>query len=113
MNNILGRLYYVITGDTTALERNLSSSRKEIQALGVQLNETGRSILSFAKGAVTAVLIKSLTEAASRADELQNKFNTVFGGISAETESWAESYSEATKTAAASRQWNSSPPSRI
>ena len=96
MNNILGRLYYVITGDTTALERNLSSSRKEIQALGVQLNETGRSILSFAKGAVTAVLIKSLTEAASRADELQNKFNTVFGGISAETESWAESYSEAT-----------------
>lgn len=49
MSNILGRLYYIITGDTSSLDRNLDSSRKKMQALGVQLNETGRSILAFAK----------------------------------------------------------------
>ncbi len=96
MSNILGRLYYVITGDTSALERNLSASRKEIQALGTQLNETGRSILAFAKGTITAVLIKSLTEAASRAEEMQNRFDTVFRGINAEIEEWANAYAEAT-----------------
>ena len=39
MSNILGRLYYIITGDTTALDRSLSASRKEMRALGTQLNE--------------------------------------------------------------------------
>ena len=96
MSNILGRLYYIITGDTSSLDRNLDSSRKKMQALGVQLNETGRSILAFAKGTITAVLIKSLTEAASRAEEMQNRFDTVFRGIESETQAWAEAYAEAT-----------------
>lgn len=96
MSNILGRLYYIITGDTTALDRSLSASRKELRTLGTQLNETSRSILAFAKGTITAVLIKSLTEAASRAEEMQNRFDTVFRGISAEVEEWANVYAEAT-----------------
>ena len=96
MSNILGRLYYIITGDTTALDRSLSASRKEMRALGTQLNETSRSILAFAKGTITAVLIKSLTEAASRAEEMQNRFDTVFRGINAEVEEWANTYAEAT-----------------
>ena len=96
MSNILGRLYYIITGDTTSLERSLSSSRKEMKALGTQLNETSRSMLAFAKGTITAVLIKSLTEAASRAEEMQNRFDTVFRGLSAEVEEWADAYAEAT-----------------
>ena len=96
MSNLLGRLYYMITGDTTSLNRNLEASRKEMKALGNQLSATGRSIISFAKGTVTAVLIRSLTEAASRAEEMQNRFDTVFRGIEAETEAWAEAYAEAT-----------------
>lgn len=96
MSNLLGRLYYTITGDTTSLNRNLEASRKEMKALGNQLSATGRSIISFAKGTVTAVLIRSLTEAASRAEEMQNRFDTVFRGIEAETEAWAEAYAEAT-----------------
>ena len=96
MSNILGRLYYIITGDTASLERNLASSRKEIRALGTQLNETSRSILNFAKGTITAVLIKSLTDAASRAEEMQNRFDTVFGSMSQEVEDWADTYAAAT-----------------
>ena len=96
MSNILGRLYYIITGDTASLERNLASSRKEIRALGTQLNETSRSILNFAKGTITAVLIRSLTDAASRAEEMQNRFDTVFGSMSQEVEDWADTYAAAT-----------------
>lgn len=96
MGSILGRLYYIITGDTAGLNRSLRSSRKEMEALGSQLNTLSRSFLSFAKGTMTAALIASFTEAASRMDELQNKFDTVFRGIASDTEEWAEAYAEAT-----------------
>ena len=84
MGSILGRLYYIITGDTAGLNRSLRSSRKEMEALGSQLNTLSRSFLSFAKGTMTAALIASFTEAASRMDELQNKFDTVFRGIASD-----------------------------
>ncbi len=96
MGSILGRLYYIITGDTAGLNRSLRSSRKEMEALGSQLNTLSRSFLSFAKGTMTAALIASFTEAASRMDELQNKFDTVFRGIASDTEEWVEAYAEAT-----------------
>ena len=96
MDNVLGRLYYIITGNTDELNISINRSRKEMSSLGSQLSALGKQIRTFSTGIMSGVLIKSFTEAASRMDELQNKFDTVFGNISAETESWAEAYAEAT-----------------
>ena len=96
MDNILGRLYYIITGNTDELNVSINRSRKELSKLGSQMAVLGRQIRTFSAGIMSAALIKAFTEASSRADELQNKFDTVFGDMAASTESWAETYADAT-----------------
>jgi hypothetical protein len=46
--------------------------------------------------AISGVLVKSLVDAASRVEELSNKFDTVFKGIEQEANSWAKEYARAT-----------------
>lgn len=96
MSNIIGKLVYMITGDTASLETNLDSSKKKVKELGAQVDKTGERIRQFAKGAITATLIKSLVDAASRVEELESKFNTVFDGISSTTDKWVRDYASAT-----------------
>ena len=96
MSNIIGRLVYMITGDTATLENNLNSSKKKVKDLGTEFDKAGQKIKTFAKGAITATLVKSLLDASSRVEELENKFNTVFAGMEENADSWAREYANAT-----------------
>lgn len=96
MSDILGTLFYRITGDTADLDRNVDRSRRKVGELGDEIETTGKKISAFVKGAITTQLIAAFAETASRMDELQNKFDTVFGEVAASTEAWAEEYAAAT-----------------
>ena len=96
MTNIIGTLVYQITGDSSALNAALDSSRAKMEKTGKQLETMGSQVRTFATRVITGYLIKSLIDASSRATELSNKFNTVFKGVESETESWIRTYADAT-----------------
>lgn len=95
-DNVLGRLIYKITGDTTSLETNFSRSKDKVKDLGKEVDRTGSKIKAFAKGAITATLVKSLIDASSRVEELESKFNTVFDDMSSAADKWAREYADRT-----------------
>lgn len=96
MDNIIGTLIYKITGDTTALITNMERSRAQITKTGTAIEQLGTKLRKVSTTVISAVFIKSLMEAASRAEELENKFNTVFKGIETEADAWTKTYAEAT-----------------
>lgn len=96
MDNVIGTLIYKITGDTTALNVNLARSRDQVVQTGVAIEKMGGNIRRVATTVISGILIKSLTEAASRVEELENKFDTVFKGMEAEADAWARTYADAT-----------------
>lgn len=95
-DNVLGRLVYKITGDTASLESNVSKSNDKVKDLGKEIDRTGSKIKAFAKGAITATLVKSLIDASSRVEELESKFNTVFDDMSSAADKWAREYANST-----------------
>ncbi len=90
MTNIIGTLVYKITGDSSALTTNLSKASKEVNKTGVDFQTLGRRIKTISTTVISGVLVKSLIQAASKMEELDNKFNTVFKGFEADTNRWVE-----------------------
>lgn len=96
MTDIIGTLIYKITGDTSSLDTKLSKSKKQIVNTGTSIEKLGKQIKTVSTTVISGVLVKSLIEASSRAQELENKFNTVFNGLETETNRFVENYTNAT-----------------
>ncbi len=96
MDNVVGRLVYKITGDTSLLNTSLKNARAEVKATGESFDKLSKQVLNFSTKVLSGVLIKKLADAASRLEELDSKFNTVFSGIEAETNAWVKTYADAT-----------------
>ena len=92
MDSIVGRLIYQITGDSTMLSKDLSRCNDELKATSRQFADLSVTVRTFARRVVTGVLVKSLADAASELEELESKFNTVFGDNAQEVRVWAENY---------------------
>lgn len=95
-DSVIGRLIYKITGDTSALNSSLDSSRAKISQTGQSLQQMSGKIKTLATTAISGYLIKSMLEASSRAEELGNKFDTVFSGMESSADNWARTYASAT-----------------
>ncbi|WP_320130249.1 hypothetical protein [uncultured Sphaerochaeta sp.] len=96
MDNLLGTLIYKITGDNSALDKSLDVSRGKLDKTGSSIEKMGTSIMRVSKTIISGMLVKSLLEASSRATELENKFDTVFKGVEAQTTAWVKDYASAT-----------------
>ncbi|MGD1818929.1 MAG: hypothetical protein ACPKOI_03480 [Pleomorphochaeta sp.] len=96
MTNIIGTLIYKITGDTSALETNLANSKKQVVQTGDSFVKMGNKIKTVSTTIISGVLVKSLIQASSRLQELDNKFNTVFKGMEIQTKEFVDEYSKAT-----------------
>jgi hypothetical protein len=80
----LGELYYKITGDTTNLDKGLTTSDKKVSTLGKSFTGFGKIVTAaIAVVAVAGVtkLSKSLILAASEAEETRQKFSVVFSKV--------------------------------
>lgn len=96
MATLIGSLYYKITGDTAALDDSLDASREKVERLGRSAGSLGAKLRKGLGGAVILKAGKDLVEAASRAEELRNKFDTVFAGMERSADAWAREYAGAT-----------------
>lgn len=96
MTNIVGTLIYKITGDTSALENNLANSKKQVVKTGDSIEKMGSKIKTVSTTIISGMLVKSLIQASSRLQELDNKFNTVFNGMEIQAKEFVDEYSKAT-----------------
>ncbi len=96
MDNLVGTLIYKITGDTSSLDRNLRSSSEKMNRTGKSLERLGQQAKRVATSFISAYLVKSLVDAASNLEELDNKFKVVFDGVVKESNNWAKVYAAAT-----------------
>lgn len=96
MDQIIGNLIYKITGDTAALDKGLDISSKKINTTADSLNRLAAVAKRSFAAIATTRLIGALTSSASRVEELDAKFDTVFGDIAAASDSWARRYAQAT-----------------
>ena len=96
MDQIIGNLIYKITGDTAALDKGLDISSKKINTTADSLNRLAAVAKRSFAAIATTRLIGALTSSASGVEELDAKFDTVFGDIAAASDSWARRYAQAT-----------------
>lgn len=94
--SIIGTLVYKITGDSSALEASLDKSQKKITKTGESLTKLGKTAKTVGTVVFSGVFIKSCLEAASKVEELGNKFDTVFNGMESSADAWARKYAEDT-----------------
>lgn len=96
MDQIIGNLIYKITGDTAALDKGLDASGRKISATADSLKNLANVARRSFAAIATTKLIGALTSSASRVEELDAKFDTVFGDIASASDSWARRYAQAT-----------------
>ncbi len=81
---------------TSVFERGMRRSRGSMKRFKAETVSTTTRLASFAKGLLVSggavFAIKTFTEAASRAQETMNLFNTVFAENATETAKWADSF---------------------
>lgn len=92
---VVGKLIYLITGDSSQLDRALGKSSKSVQKFGGAVKSTQAMVAKFLGGAALVTLGKKLTDLSSDTAELGNKYNVVFRGITKETDIWIDNYTDA------------------
>ena len=85
----LGTARIKVTADTQEAQNNLS----KLKSTGESLSGVGTALMPLT-GAIAGVGLASI-KASADAGEMQSKFKTVFGEISKEAESWANTYADA------------------
>jgi chromosome segregation ATPase len=89
----VGTLVVEITGDNTKLNKEIDQSQKGLKKFG----GATKAALGIAATAITTATIaigKAAVDAASRAEETQSKFNTVFSSIQDEAQATADNLRE-------------------
>ena len=78
-----------VQADTAQAEQSLS----KLKSTGESLSNAGKALMPFSV-AIGGIGLASI-KASADAQEMQSKFNTVFGELSKEAESWANTYADA------------------
>jgi hypothetical protein len=83
--SIVGKLKYLITGDTKPLNKNVKSSQKQLNSLRSSLGTIATAAVGAFGAAVVINSIKNFTQqslqAASALEEVNNKFNVTFSTV--------------------------------
>jgi ABC-type transporter Mla subunit MlaD len=93
MTGELARLFVSLFGDTSNLDKTLTDSQKKLQQVSKNMNAIGKKMTMF----VTLPLIGIGTAAlkvSSDAEEMESKFNVVFGELAEETKAWSDSFGD-------------------
>jgi Tfp pilus assembly major pilin PilA len=97
MASKIGELYWKITGDTTDINKDISTTDTKVTGL----RSTFSGLSTFLSGAFVVAAVagiakvsKELISAASDAEETRNKFNVVFGDLQDEAEDAATNLSD-------------------
>ena len=85
----LGTARIKVQADTAQAEQSLS----KLKSTGESLSNAGKAMMPFSV-AIGGIGLASI-KASADAQEMQSKFNTVFGELSKEAESWANTYADA------------------
>lgn len=85
----LGTARIRVQADTAQAEQSLS----KLKSTGESLSNAGKALMPFSV-AIGGIGLASI-KASADAQEMQSKFNTVFGELSKEAESWANTYADA------------------
>lgn len=95
MAQTLEELVVEISADTRDLKKKLDNAEKNTNKFGKSLKGLGAIVGgAFAIGAI-ADFGKATIQAASDAEELENKFSVVFSNVREETDAWIDSYTQA------------------
>ena len=94
-DTIVGRMKYLITGDTSFLDASLNQSSKSVQKFGGQVKSSGAMLTKFFTGAALVTAGKKLKDLSVDTSELGNKFNVVFRGAIDDTNAWIDEYTGA------------------
>jgi hypothetical protein len=92
----LEELVVEIDADDTGLQKGFKNSEKGIGKLGKNLIKLGGVIAGVFAGKAILDFSSHLTDVASDAEELNNKFGVVFNGVSQSVDIWIENYTDAT-----------------
>jgi ABC-type transporter Mla subunit MlaD len=93
MTGELARLFVSLFGDTSHFDKNISDSQKKLQQVSKNMSAIGKKMTMF----VTLPLIGIGTAAlkvASDAEEMESKFNVVFGELAGEMKAWSEDFGD-------------------
>ena len=91
----IGKLVVRIEANLKNFEGNMNKATKRVDGFGSTVKKIGGLIAgAFAVKAIVN-LGKTMITAASDAEEMQSKFNTVFGKMSKSTEDWAKDFRDA------------------
>ena len=85
----LGTARIKVQADTAQAEQSLS----KLKSTGESLSNAGKAMMPFSV-AIGGIGLASI-KASADAQEMLSKFNTVFGELSKEAESWANTYADA------------------
>jgi hypothetical protein len=101
MADVLGRLTVEIVGDNSKLDKSIKSSEKDTERFAKKTQSLGKSLGKLFSGIGFAVVAKRIFDVskeaarlAATADEVESKFNVVFGESAEIINEWATTYSE-------------------
>ena len=90
---VIGRLVYLITGDTKALDKDLSRAQKQVRAAGQAMQRVGTQMTKFVTLPILGIGT-AFVKAASDAEETAAKFGTAFRDVKDEATASAEALAE-------------------
>lgn len=92
-SSVVGKLIYLITGDTAGLHRKLTESERMLRAAGRKMESVGKALTVAVTLPVTAIGT-AFVKSAIDAEETASKFNTAFRDVREEADATARSLQE-------------------
>lgn len=92
-DSVIGKLVYLITGDTSGLHRRLTESERMLRAAGRKMESVGKALTVGVTLPITAIGT-ALVKSAIDAEETANKFNTAFRDVRQEADATARALQE-------------------
>lgn len=89
-----GKAYVEVGSNTNALVRGLDAAQKRLTAFGAAVTKIGLGITA-SMAAVFAPIAISALDAASNAQEVQNRFNSIFGSMATSVDAFAKETADA------------------
>jgi hypothetical protein len=98
---LLGNLVVNVLGDTKGLESSLSQAQKKMRNVAKNLTSIGTKMSALVTLPLAGIGIAAL-KVASDAEEMESKFNVVFGELAGEAKTWADEFGDSVNRSTAS-----------
>jgi len=98
---LLGNLVVNLLGDTKGLESSLTKAQKKMQAVAGNLTKIGTRMSALVTLPLAGIGVAAL-KVASDAEEMESKFNVVFGELAGEAKTWADEFGDSVGRSTAS-----------